>query len=288
MDRGTAYLALVGSGLLVWTLGCAWLCHQDGLRAWWALALCTLSVTFGHFGGRLHSLVLETGLPITKALEEPHLLLTLGGGRFGGGLVAGLVAIFVLAPVLRLHLPTVLDASMAVSGIAYAVARVGCFVAGCCFGRVCLRPWGIRYPPETEAHLNHLERGLIPADAAYSLPVHPFPLYAAAVGLATSLLLLRMRKYRRFRGEVGLLGMALFCGGIAGVEFLREPIGVKPVPMRQGFPASLASTALIGWAVVSYRVGRMQRLRGPAPVTEGASSARIRADARGDRCRDAP
>jgi prolipoprotein diacylglyceryltransferase len=64
-----------------------------------------------------------------------------------------------------------------------ALARVGCFVAGCDYGRVTQVPWGVRRAPGQPAFIAQVERGLLPFDAAASLPVHPTQLYEALLGL---------------------------------------------------------------------------------------------------------
>jgi phosphatidylglycerol:prolipoprotein diacylglycerol transferase len=63
-----------------------------------------------------------------------------------------------------------------------AIGRIGCFLAGCCYGRPSDVPWAVRFP------------GL-------SGPVHPTQLYdSLAAALITTVLLLRYPR-RRFDGE---------------------------------------------------------------------------------------
>src|ERR1041385_3508455 len=91
-----------------------------------------------------------------------------------------------------------------------AFGRVGCFMAGCCWGDLCVEPsalskvppavtpWqiqtfaslspshfplAVRFPPNAGAFEQHRHLGLISADATASLPVHPVQLYEACLAL---------------------------------------------------------------------------------------------------------
>lgn len=47
-----------------------------------------------------------------------------------------------------------------------AITRIGCFLNGCCFGKLCELPWAVTYP--AGAHANHVHGGA---------PIHPSQLY---------------------------------------------------------------------------------------------------------------
>lgn len=77
------------------------------------------------------------------------------------------------------------DASICAVPLAIVCIRIGCFLNGCCFGDVSSIPWAVTFPPGSWAYQFHQARGLIAANAATSLAVHPLPLYfAGAAGLA--------------------------------------------------------------------------------------------------------
>ena len=63
-----------------------------------------------------------------------------------------------------------------------AVARVGCFYAGCEFGAPSHAPWAMRYPAGTAAFARERAQGLVDAGAAWSLSVHPSLIYELAAG----------------------------------------------------------------------------------------------------------
>jgi phosphatidylglycerol:prolipoprotein diacylglycerol transferase len=59
-----------------------------------------------------------------------------GGLMFQGGLLAGLAVIVILSLLGRLSLPVMADAIAPGLALGQAIGRLGCFAAGCCFGRL--------------------------------------------------------------------------------------------------------------------------------------------------------
>lgn len=88
--------------------------------------------------------------------------------------------------------------------LTHAFGRIGCFMNGCCYGRVCDLPWCIQFP-----RLAH--------------KVHPTQLYEAAFDLILALFLLATRKKARFEGQIALLYFLLYGLGRYLIDFLREP-----------------------------------------------------------------
>jgi phosphatidylglycerol:prolipoprotein diacylglycerol transferase len=114
--------------------------------------------------------------------------------------------------------------------------RIGCFLAGCCFGKVCDLPWAVSFPPGSEASkqqalLSQKMGGAFPELEPFlpfsknldSLPVHPTQLYEAlACLLIFAYLYFVMSKRRSFNGQLFLVFLLLY--GVARflIEFLRE------------------------------------------------------------------
>ena len=91
-------------------------------------------------------------------------------------------------------------------GVSVVIARIGCFLNGCCFGVVSNLPWAVRYPLFSEAHLYQISRGQ--TNLLVPLPVHPTQLYEALGVLVSVVLALWVRKARPQQGLgiVTLLG----------------------------------------------------------------------------------
>src|SRR6185436_2781754 len=69
------------------------------------------------------------------------------GARFGGHFFAGFlagVAYLVIAFRRRgVALPMGLDCLAPSLALAHAIGRIGCFMAGCCWGKACTLPWAV-------------------------------------------------------------------------------------------------------------------------------------------------
>jgi phosphatidylglycerol:prolipoprotein diacylglycerol transferase len=82
----------------------------------------------------------------------------------------------------KLPIPDCLDVAAIVTPLAMGFGRMGCFLNGCCFGKVCEASYalGVRFPSESPARASHLARGLLGGHEETSLPVHPVQLYQSA------------------------------------------------------------------------------------------------------------
>lgn len=69
-----------------------------------------------------------------------------GGLAFQGGLVCAVLAVYIYLKVKRLPAAKYLDMVVAGVILGYSFARVGCFLNGCCHGRVTNVPWAVTYP----------------------------------------------------------------------------------------------------------------------------------------------
>jgi phosphatidylglycerol:prolipoprotein diacylglycerol transferase len=135
---------------------------------------------------------------------------------------------------------------VAVPALAFmAIVRIGCFLAGCCFGDVSghveavariedplLRlqvqtvpwasgmelPWAIRYPIDSFAGTQHTALGLVATDAATALPVHPVQLYETLLLVLFGLAVTRLRPALSRPGDEALVAL----GGYATIEFVLE------------------------------------------------------------------
>jgi len=93
-----------------------------------------------------------------------------------------------------------------------AIGRIGCFLNGCCYGRVCKLPWAVRFPNGSAAWQQHFDAGLV-GKGDPSLPVHPTEIYDSLLNLALYLGLAWLFRHKKFDGQVFatyLIGYALF------------------------------------------------------------------------------
>jgi phosphatidylglycerol:prolipoprotein diacylglycerol transferase len=196
--------------------------------AWrpWLFVIVALLVPAG---AKLLYLV-EFGIFNAGRADSPFTRMAVGDGfRLPGGiLLVGLIAPLLCKgaglPPLR-----ALDAALPTMGLVIFCVRIGCFLNGCCFGRISDLPWAVSFPRGSLAHLWHVSQGLTPLSAPHSLPVHPLQLYFALAGLL--LFLFGQRWYRgwRFDGEVFLKFFLGFFGSTFVPDLYRVAVWVGDV-----------------------------------------------------------
>lgn len=140
------------------------------------------------------------------------------------GYLAGFAVVMALTRRYALPLGRFADVTAAPLGGALVLARLGCFLAGCDFGKVTAGPLAMRFPHASPAWHEHVRAGVLPPGRDASLPVHPTQLYEAAVGLAmiaVALVVSRTAWGRERGGRTFLAAAATYGVGRIGVEMLR-------------------------------------------------------------------
>lgn len=141
-----------------------------------------------------------------------------GGLMFYGGLIGALVALALFARRHREPLAELLDLVAVALPLGHGIGRIGCWLNGCCHGRL-WRGWGgIRFPSYSLAWREQVGAGLLPATAARSLPVVPTQLIEAAANALLFVLLFRLYRRRPGRGMVS----ATYLVGYGLIRFLIE------------------------------------------------------------------
>ena len=167
----------------------------------------------------------------------------------GFGALFGLLAGHLIgARARRVSVARALDVLAPSIGIMIAVARIGCFFAGCDFGRPTSVPWALRYPAMTPAFRAQLDAGLIQASASQTLPVHPTQLYEACIGLLVLAVTLRVRSPRR-DGDRFVLAVLLYAAGRIVVDVFRGDLargGTFGLTVTQGLAIALLGL-VIAW-----------------------------------------
>jgi phosphatidylglycerol:prolipoprotein diacylglycerol transferase len=146
---------------------------------------------------------------------DPRDLLGLlrSGGVFYGGLIAAVaVALFYMR---RHDMPLWTTTDVFAPGIAlgHIVGRLGCLLAGCCFGRPASVPWAITFTdPAAAANVG----------TPLGVPLHPTQLYEAGAETLILLFLLAMeRRGRPFPGRTFWSYMLLYSVSRFIIEFYR-------------------------------------------------------------------
>jgi|KBSSwiStaDraftv2_1062776.scaffolds.fasta_scaffold35125_2 phosphatidylglycerol:prolipoprotein diacylglycerol transferase len=152
--------------------------------------------------------------------DNPRALLDLlrSGGVFYGGLIVAVTV--ALLYIRRIGLPLWTTCDVFAPGIAlgHVVGRLGCFFAGCCYGKPTTVPWAITFTnPYAAANVG----------TPLNIPLHPTQLYeAGAEALILVLLLATESRGRRFPGRTFWLYMLLYAISRYIIEMFRgDPRG---------------------------------------------------------------
>ncbi len=125
-----------------------------------------------------------------------------GGIIFYGGVVGSLTALFIFARWKGQSLLKILDFLLPFVALTHAFGRIGCFLNGCCYGRVCHLPWAVAFPDIPE-------------------PRHPTQIYEAIFNFFLFLFLNERYRRKRFTGEVTGLYFMFYAVGRFVIEFWR-------------------------------------------------------------------
>jgi phosphatidylglycerol---prolipoprotein diacylglyceryl transferase len=192
-----------------------------------------------------------------------------GGLTYYGGLIGASLAAWVLLG--RDGFPFWKAADMAGFAVPFGLAfgRMGCLMAGCCFGGVCDLPWAVSFPPRSPASEAEFRAHLLPSAHAWSLPVHPTQIYESAASLAiAAVCLVWIHPRKRYDGQVFAAFLALYAVARFFIEFLRRD--------DRGGLLGLSTSQLVGVAMVAFAAAvhalRGKRTRGAAPSPSPSSA----------------
>jgi phosphatidylglycerol---prolipoprotein diacylglyceryl transferase len=143
----------------------------------------------------------------------PLLFSTMGFAWFGS-LIAGFIALVLLARYYKIGILTMLDAASPAAALGYGVGRIGCLISGDGdYGTPTSLPWGMSFP-----------NGIVPTTER----VHPTPIYEFLIALVLFWILWRLGGWaiRNARPAGIVFAAYLVLSGVA--RFLIEIIRINP------------------------------------------------------------
>jgi len=167
-----------------------------------------------------------------------------GGLTYYGGLMAASATAWFLLK--RDGFPFWKAADMAGFAIALGLGfgRMGCLMAGCCFGTTCELPWAVAFPWRSAASEEQFRDHLLASPKMWSLPVHPTQLYESGASLAiAAVCLLWVNGRKRYDGQVFATFLALY----AVARFLLEMVRRDD----RGGLLGLSTSQLLGVAMLA-------------------------------------
>ncbi len=220
-------------------------------------------------GLRSFSILLEW----RELFKRPLAVLIKPGYMLHGGIAGAIVAIFAISDIYAWPLLLLLDGAALAQPLGEAIARLGCYVYGCCWGRPTSSRFGVRYTSKESKvircapHLHNVK--IHPAQlyalAAYLvlflifvavLPVLPY--YGALAGvycIVHSLIRVSLEFFRQDdRGKLwgklthtNLYSLLMIAGGIAMLVYGSQYSARTPLDVSHGFFDILGNGSLVGW-----------------------------------------
>jgi phosphatidylglycerol:prolipoprotein diacylglycerol transferase len=192
-----------------------------------------------------------------------------GGLVLIGAMVGGAIGFAAYCRRHKISFLTLADVVTPSIFIGIGFGRLGCLLNGCCYGDPCALPWGIAFPHGSVTFDALVEQGLVDAEAAATMPLHPTQIYSSIDGFLLAIVTALFFRSRGKQGEVFALGCILCAITRFLIEFLRNDEGGQ---LGTGLTISqLYSIGILaaGLGVLAYVSRRGQ------PVTQAnASDAR--------------
>lgn len=228
----------------------------------------TLAVALS--GAFLGARLLNAALNLQFYSDAPGRLFRPGLSGFSlyGGLVTACALAVAGAGALRVPRGKLLDATVPAVAGGLILARVGCFLNGCCFGRPTALPWGVSFPKGSLAWAYDAAYGSLNLFGGSST-VHPTQLYEIGGVIAACALAMWYGGSEPARppGTTFLAFAGLFSLVRLGVHFLRAPVFATQAP-AWFYPVLYSAIAVA--CLVIYTAGSVSSKR----VRPGRLSAR--------------
>ena len=240
IHHGSVGLPTYGVLAAIGLIGGLWMCVRfavrDGLNENKAWNLGIIAILGALVGAKLMFIVVNWSyfFDHPRELLNPELLQA--AGVYYGGFLLGSVA--ALLYIWRAGLPLLRTFDDFAPGIAlgHSVGRLGCFFAGCCYGRETDAAWAVTFTNPYAALIS---------GTPLNVPLHPTQIYESLAVFCIFLVLVAIWKRRSFSGQV--IGTYLFLYGIARyfIEFYRGDPGRGSV-----FGGAMTLTQLISILLV--------------------------------------
>ncbi len=206
------YGLLVAAGVLVGL----WLARRQAERAGldpdrvWNLGIYMVLAAL--VGSKLWLLLADWSYYVAHPREVFSFSTLLSGGVYYGGFLAALAVVLLYARHFRMRFLTLADVYAAPLALGHAIGRLGCFAAGCCYGKPTSLAWGVTFT-------NPYARALV--GTPLGIPLHPTQLYESAAEFLIFVFLVFLGRRQRFAGELFASYAVLYGLARGTIEFFR-------------------------------------------------------------------
>lgn len=176
------------------------------------------------------------------------LMIYKGGLSFHGGAIGGTLAIFIFAARKKIPGWRLADAAVRPLIIGSAIARIGCFLNGCCYGKPWDGPWSVVFPVLRDG-----------------IRRHPTQFYDLTLQLVLFAAITYLSKFKKRDGDIS----AFYLIGFAILRFIVEIFrkgATGKVLMFGVTTAQFGSVAIIAGALLLYFRPGFNKAPEPAPA----------------------
>lgn len=164
-----------------------------------------ITIISGVLGGKILFIITE----LKSIIENPSILKDFGTGFvIYGAIIGGVLGVYFYCKKQCWKVLDILDLIVPSVAIAQGFGRIGCFLAGCCYGAPTELPWAITFENSPFA--------------PNGIGLHPTQLYSSIFDFALGFLLLWYSRKSRKQGKSFALYVIVYSVGRFLVEFLRN------------------------------------------------------------------
>lgn len=237
-----AYGVMLGTSMVVgWFLAMR-LAKQDGISTDDAGAMYMWTAVWSIVGARILYVLTNSATFLADPIEIVKV--NNGGLVAYGGMIGGFLTSWYQCHKRKIPLLQWADVAAPAVVLGTGITRMGCFLFGCDFGRRSDLPWAVSFPKGSPAWQRHISVYDLAPEALQSFKVHPTQLYELLVGFSLFALLMLLRRYRRFSGQV-------FLGWVLGYGLLRPLIELLRDDDQRGNVGPLSTSQFIGLTSVA-------------------------------------
>ena len=198
------YGLMIGLGVMAALLLGDYRSKKFGLNGDHIYGMTFSAVILGFIAARILFIITEW----ENFLQDPMQYLSGAGFVVYGGIIGGFLTIYGFCKIKKIDMLSYLDLMITSVALAQGFGRIGCFLAGCCYGR------------ETDSCL-----GVVFTNSDFApngVKVLPTQLFMAGGDLILMAILLWYAAKRPMRGRTSMLYLILYSIGRFAIEFLRN------------------------------------------------------------------
>lgn len=189
-------------------------------------------------GGALGSKILYYTVNIKDVIADPSIILNFQNGWVVyGGIIGGVLASFLYCKIKKVDFVAYLDLVLPAVAFAQGCGRIGCFFAGCCYGRETTSPLGITYWQSDFA--------------PNGVKLVPTQIYSSIGDFAMAFLLMAYAKKEPAKGRVAAGYCILYSIGRFVIEIFRNDYRGEYGPFST---SQLISVFILAIGIVMYVV----------------------------------